>query len=517
MPENKENPSLKIMLRSAVLTLVSVLVLLFSFGKEAVIASFFGITADADVYSASVDLSTAMFSVLSVAISNVLVPMYSKRKQEEGIGAANAYASNLICITVICSTALLLVLELFASVMVQIAAPGMTAVSQALTVRVLRFIMPTTSLAVLAAINTSISNSHERYYLPALLSVFLNFPIILASIFLSESFGIYALVIGTLAGSVLSFCYSCLIRRKFYRFRPSFHLRDPYIIKTLRLSVPSIVGAAVNEVNSIVDKAFASMQPVGAIAAMNYGSKITSGIFNIVVVSLSTVSYTELSNAAAANSKERLARIFHSAVRIVILLVVPLIVGGILLSQEIISFVYQRGSFSMDDVRYTAPIFSAYLFALFFSGIQVVCTKYFYACQNTRTPVFATALCVGVNIPLNALFSHFWGAAGLALATACSTAVSVFFLLTKIKKQNGKVSVSSLLYLLLKTSVAALLMGLIVFILRNFLSTRFSVFWVLLCSVCVGACVYAAALLLLNVEEIRILFRKVWNMLRKGK
>ena len=146
MPENKENPSLKIMLRSAVLTLVSVLVLLFSFGKEAVIASFFGITADADVYSASVDLSTAMFSVLSVAISNVLVPMYSKRKQEEGIGAANAYASNLICITVICSTALLLVLELFASVMVQIAAPGMTAVSQALTARVLRFIMPTTSL-----------------------------------------------------------------------------------------------------------------------------------------------------------------------------------------------------------------------------------------------------------------------------------------------------------------------------------------------------------------------------------
>ena len=121
-----------------------------------------------------------------------------------------------------------------------------------------------------------------------------------------------------------------------------------------------------------------------------------------------------------------------------------------------------------------------------------------------------------MNIPLNALFSHFWGAAGLALATACSTAVSVFFLLTKIKKQNGKVSISSLLYLLLKTSAAALLMGLIVFILRNFLSTRFSVFWVLLCSVCVGACVYAAALLLLDVEEMRALLRKAGNMLRKG-
>ena len=80
------------------MSLISGLSLIFSFMKESVFAYYFGTTADADAYVIAIQLPVILFSVVSTAISNVLIPIYAKSLIQRGVSDAQKYVSNLITV-----------------------------------------------------------------------------------------------------------------------------------------------------------------------------------------------------------------------------------------------------------------------------------------------------------------------------------------------------------------------------------------------------------------------------------
>ena len=58
-------------------TIVMIIGYLLSFGKEAVVAYYFGVSPEVDAYTIAIQVPVILFSFVAVAIQSVVVPIYS--------------------------------------------------------------------------------------------------------------------------------------------------------------------------------------------------------------------------------------------------------------------------------------------------------------------------------------------------------------------------------------------------------------------------------------------------------
>ena len=188
----KENSKKGMIAKSAMsLSLISAITLVFSFLKESVFAYYFGTTSTADAYAVAIQLPVTLFSVVSAAISTVVIPNYSKKLIQKGHEDARKYASNLITVVTTLTVVILVLFELCAPSVVKITAPGLNEETSNLTCLLFRMLMPTILLTELININTGILNVHKSFALPALGSMLLNLAYVFFVVVLANSFGIY--------------------------------------------------------------------------------------------------------------------------------------------------------------------------------------------------------------------------------------------------------------------------------------------------------------------------------------
>ena len=515
MSKNR-NMSTNMLKQTFILTLVSAITLIVSFGKETIVAFFFGTTKVADAYTVAVEFPITLFSIVSVAISTVLIPMYLKILENEGKLSAERYASNLVTIVTVMGAVLLVFFELFAEPLMKIIAPGLGEETLILAKTLFRLLLPITMLTLIVNINTGISNSNKNYFFPSLTPNLLNIPIIVVAFSYAKKIGIYAVVWGTFLGIILELIYSYIIASKYYHYKPYVDIKDKNIRLTIKLAVPTLIGTGAEELNKIVDRIFSSMLPAGSIASLNYGSKLSSGIYSLIIASMSVVAYSEFASAAARKDKKGLFAAFEFSNRIAILLLTPIVTGGILLSREIITLVFARGAFTDKDAAFTAPIFAAYLVGLIFSAIRVTCCKYCYSLGDTKMPTKTTVLCVALNIPLNALLSYKYGACGLAWATTLSVAISTLTIFIIICRKYVKMNLRENGKFIIKILICDIVMCVGILVLKYFFSIKLTIIVRFFIQLFIGAILFVTMLFLLRIEEVEMVLKSVRKK-RKNK
>ena len=195
----------------------------------------------------------------------------------------------------------------------------------------------------------------------------------------------------------------------------------------------------------------------------------------------------------------------------------PVMVGGSILSREIITIVYRRGAFSAETVDGTAPIFAAYLLCLLFIAIRQVSSRAFYAYGDTKTPMKNSLIGIAINIVLDLSVVKFFGAIGLALATTTANAVISILVLAELKKKNGSIDYIKIKSLVVRIVVACLFMAIAISFGRYFivscnllnLATFGGATMFILLSVVLGSGVYSGCLLLMKTEELLMVIQTI--------
>src|SRR3954465_4963426 len=70
-------------------TIVTVIGKLLGFGRESVIAAYYGASAQSDVYFVAAVIPTLLFAAISMAITTGIVPIYIEKKKKNKAEAAN--------------------------------------------------------------------------------------------------------------------------------------------------------------------------------------------------------------------------------------------------------------------------------------------------------------------------------------------------------------------------------------------------------------------------------------------
>ncbi len=405
---------------SVVVSVIMTIGYLISFLKEAVIANFFGVSADVDAYSISIQIPVTLFSVVAVAIRSVVIPIYSDLLHKKGKDNANFFLDNLISLVALIAITMIFIGEILADGIIYIFAPGFDADVHALATRLLRLTLPTMLFTAVGQIFIALLNVHKKFIWPAFSVYLLSGTIIVSTFLLHENLGIAAACIGQVVGSLLYMLFLLTIGRNTYKYHIRLHIHDTEVRRSIKMSFPVMWSISVAEINAIVNRAVASMLFAGSIAALSYASKINTVFLSLFISAISMIVYPLYAESSAKDDMTGLNYRVNSTLSAYTLILLPLMCVLLCFRSEIVELAFARGRFDAKAVEQTQMLFGCYIIGLIFSAFRETLTKVFYALKDTKTPAKNATIGVVLNICLNLTLPWVLGVKGLALATSLS-------------------------------------------------------------------------------------------------
>jgi putative peptidoglycan lipid II flippase len=271
---------------------------------------------------------------------------------------------------------------------------------------------------------------------------------------------------------------------------------------------PRVLNIIVIQVNFIVIFNLASRLEEGAVSALDYGWDLMQMPQTIIGSAIGIVLFPTLSEFAAKGDMVALRQTMAWALRIILALSIPAMVGLIVLGRPIIELMFERGEFGPDS---TAAVYQALQFwalALVAHSALEVVNRVFYAQKDTLTPLLSAIVSMVINLVLALALYQSLGAGGLALSNAVAVTVEVLIMLVIAHQRMAGVEAGSIVRTLLLTLLAAGVMGVAIVAFTNSLSDL-SPLLVAVGGGLVGIMVYLGAGLLLGLEEIRWMPRLV--------
>jgi putative peptidoglycan lipid II flippase len=504
-------PTLRVTASTLAVMLATLASMVLGFGREVVNAKYFGESWELDAFIVAAIIPILVFGVFNGALVSALVPVFSgyfASKNEEDAWRLSSTVINVILVVLALGAA---VGWIAAPWLVRLVAVGFPADHAAETVRMTRILMPTIIATSIAGVLQALLNAQQRYRAAALQGLALNVVTVAGVLLFVHKYGIYALVFATSAGMLAQLLVQVpsYLQRCKYRF--VIDLKHSGIAALFVVLGPIIVGSAVGQVNLLVDKYFGSTLPAGAIAAMNYATKVVGFPQQLFAVAIATVIFPILSAQFATKEIASLRGTASSGLRMTALITIPAAVGLIVLAQPILSVLFERGAFTSGDVVRTAGAMQYYAVGLLGIAASIVLTRCFFAMRDSRTPVIVAIGVMIMNVVCSALLVGPYGVNGLAASNSLASLTEAVVLFWLLHRRIGPVDAGGDLIgsCILRVGFASLAMGAAALLVHRLLwhdaGTLLQHATTLIAAILTGGVVFLAVGAALRVRELAML------------
>lgn len=444
---------------------------IFGYVRDMVLASFFGAGMAADAFIAAFRIPNLLRRLFGEgSLSLAFVPVFTDALINGDREDAHRLAVSSLKLLLVCLSVVAIVGVVAAPLIIRAVAPGFVSPPEkmALTVTLTRVMFPYVILIGLVALCMGILNVLGHFAAPAVAPLMLNLAMI-GAVFVvsrfsdSQTIRVLGLSVGVLLGGILQLAMQLpYLVRHGIRFWKRSGLWHPRMRTVGLLMLPTIFGAAVYQINILVGTLLASLLPEGSVSYLYYADRLVQFPLGIFGQAAATAVLPSLSRQAANRDYSGMGETFGHAMRLVLFLTLPAMVGLIVLRGPIVALLFQRGAFDIQTTRLTSDALLYYALGLWaFSAVRIVVST-FYAMQDTRTPVISATLAIAANILLGMALMGPMGHCGLALATALSSMVNLTILVVELRRKLGVIRWRAILSSCLKTLLASGVMAAVV-------------------------------------------------------
>lgn len=437
--------------------------------RDQILAYLFGAGNAMDAFNVAYRVPNLMRDLFAEgAMSAAFVPTFTRRLTRRGRTAAWQLGNQLINALIVVTGLLVLTGIIFARPLTELLAGDYAAVpgKLELTVTLSRIVLPFLTLVALAAVLAGMLNSLNRFFTPAVSPAMFNVGIIFGAICLvpaATHLGwnpVVGIAVGMLIGGAGQIALQVpALLREGYRYRLELDPRDRGLRDILTLIGPGTLAGAAVQINVLVNTILATGEGTGAVSWLNYAFRLMYLPIGLFGVSIATATLPAVSRSAALDELDGIRRTVSSALRMMLVLGAPAMVGLIVLAGPIVELVFERGSFSPDDTRETAAALAFYAPGLLgYSAVRIT-VPCFYALGSSLTPTLISVASVALNIALNVMLVERMGYRGLALGTSIAALVNAGLLWYFLRRRLGGLDTRRLLVAFAKISVAAGVMG----------------------------------------------------------
>ncbi|WP_018590730.1 murein biosynthesis integral membrane protein MurJ [Terrisporobacter glycolicus] len=495
---------------------------ILGFGRELTLASVYGASGTSDAFLVAMNIPAVIFTAIGTSLGTAFIPIYCDVKSNLGEDGAKKYTNNVFNIVVLICIVISIIGVIFTPQIVKLFAVGFEGETFKQAIYFTRVMTLGMAFLGMSYIMMAYLQVNDNFIIPGLMPIPYNI-LIIASIIISAKVDSNLLPWGALIGLLLQFLFQLpFAMKKGYRYRPYVNFKDEQMKKMIWLIAPVLIGVAVNQINSIVDRTIASTLVAGSISALNYATKLNQFVMGIFIVSISSVIYPVLSKLSTEDNKEEFNKSIVKSVNTVSLLVIPISVGAIILANPIVKLLFERGEFDARATEMTAIALVFYSIGMIGFGLRDILGKVFYSLQDTKTPMINGIIAMFVNIVLNILFVKFTNMqlAGLAFATSISALITIALLFISLRKKIGQFGGKSILVVMLKSILSAVIMSIVTLFVYKFLGNILGNGFIkegltLALSAGAGAIVYGLSIIVLKVDEVNLIIDKVKEKIKK--
>lgn len=502
---------------AVLMAILALLCKILGFLKESAMAYFFGNSYIVDAYSMTDSIVFVLCGWL-VALATVYIPRYILIRDKSGEKQAEEYTNKVLTISVVVSFLVAIVCAIFKDVVIAVfarsASDEMLFVLKAFF-GVAIFAMP--FLAVYRVLRGYFdSNSH--FVIGAVVDLGISiimFAIILTAGLYNSNIIRWVIPCGYFFAAIV---FLVLLKKDGHKLKIDFSVTQD--IKYTFISLPPIFfNIMLIELTSLTDKFFAVTLPEGNVSSLHYASLVETLVVHVIGSTIITIIYPLLSKTILLPGKEEFHRVFVKGINTIFILLLPISVGVMILSQNVIMIMFQRGNFDVSDTIFTAKLLQIYVLGAAPYVIREIISRFLCAIQKNKVILIGGGITLILNILLDYCLIKIAGGVGLALATTLSIVLVVPFYFWSMREWLNKESLLNLGRVFLKTVMCCIIMGIGVYFsnlaLNNIIeSTNIVVqIIVLMINTIVGIGIYAVSAYIFRIQEVKEILVK---LLMKG-
>lgn len=506
-----------------IIVIFSLISKILGFLRETLIASKFGSGTETDTFFIALTAISLFSGIFTGAINTTMIPVLSEVEAVENKKGKKKHTNNLLNIVFLISFIIIMLTWIFAPLIIKILASGFEGEQFKSAILMFRIGLPTIFFAGVVGVFRGYLQSELMFTESAAAQFPVNLVYIFYLIFLSGVFGMKGLMIASVVGVAAQIIIQVPgIRSTGFRYKYILDFKDKYVKKVISLIPPILVSIAVSDLNKIVDRSLASTLVDGSISALNYASRLDGLTTGIFISAITTVIFPLLSQEANKDTLDGFKKVIINGINIILLITIPATVGMIILANPVVKIAFERGAFDSTATNMTVGALIFYSIGLVGTALKPLLSRAYYSLQDTKAPMVNSFIAVGINIILNFILISFMAHKGLALATSISAIVTSLLLLYGLKKRLGSFGFIKSIKCGLKSLVAALVMGVAVYLLDGMLAIKMgsgtlSELIALLVSAGVGVLIYFILIYLFRVEEAGWTIKAFKRKLKKSK
>jgi putative peptidoglycan lipid II flippase len=396
--------------------------------REMVIAYVGGARGEVDAYQVAFVIPEILNHILASGFLSVtFIPIFSRYLAQDREDEGWRVFSNIMTCFGSFMVLLITITFVLSPTLIGWIAPGLkNPVLIQSAVKMTRIILPAQFFFFAGGLLMAVQFAREKFLIPALAPLIYNIGIILGGLLLGPWLHMEGFSWGVLAGAFIgNFVIQAWGASKAgMRFHLSFQFTHPDLKQYILLTLPLMLGLTMTFSTEIFLKFFGSFLPEGRIASLNYGFRVMLILVAFFGQAVGVASFPFMARMAAENRIQELNRLLNTALRYLVL-VIPFSILIMVLRQEVVMILFQRGRFDAIATQTTSQILIFLMTGAVAFGAQTVVVRGYYAMQDTLFPTLYATIAVIASIPFYILGMRYMGANGVALAVSLSSMFQV--------------------------------------------------------------------------------------------
>jgi len=450
---------------ASVIAVSTLLSRVLGFARDVIIAFALGAGPLADAFFVAFRIPNVLRRLFAEgSLTMAFVPVFTRTRLERGDREAFVLARSTLAWLGLILGAITLIVLAAARPLTMAIAPGFLNDPQifAQTVTLVRICFPYILFISGVALCMGVLNAMGHFLAPALAPCILNVVLILSAL-LGVWWGVavpVALAVGVLvAGLGQWLLQQPFLRQQGFAWRGEWSLGNTGVKRVGRLLLPTVLGAAVYQLNIVLNTVLASFLPRGSISFLYYADRLVQFPLGVFGLALSTAALPSLASLLAQGRNDDFTQTLNSTLGLTLFISLPAMAGLIGLSEPMVQVLFVRGAFDAQAAQATAWALVGYGVGLpAFSLVRSLVSAY-YALEDTRTPVTVASACLVLNLCLGLGLMQFIGHVGLALAVSAASWANIALLGFFLRRKLGPWLEASRDYLVMLALSAILGLG----------------------------------------------------------
>ena len=215
-----------------------------------------------------------------------------------------------------------------------------------------------------------------------------------------------------------------LVKKSFFSGRNFFSecfgfLSNEKVKKVFLLMGPMVVAASAGQINVFVNTNFATSLVDGSVSALSFAFRLLQLPIGIFAVAIGTATLPLLARSLVTDkSFKSFSQVFERAFELSVWLLTPCFWFLLIYSEELVRFLFERGSFTSESTFVTGNVLFSYAFGVIGYGLVKVLTSTLFALEKVQYAMKVSLFSILTNFILNSYFVRVNGVYGLAFSTA---------------------------------------------------------------------------------------------------